>query len=289
MTKRIMFLFFITLAMQACLFADKQRIAISKFESDDENTAKIAEFFEEGLEEGFVNERLVNVVERTQIDKVIQEQKIQLTGLTDQTSAVKIGKILNVSKIILGKVSHIQSLVTIRLKVVSVESAEVCFNQSVSVDFAKANAKKAFEEKGAILVQNLITEVTGEEYKITNKKEMSEIKDITITIVSARDVFSSDILGNSDVFAEVYVGDQFLGTTSIISEAINPVWNQPFNFLNYKGEKVKVIFYDSDVTKNELLGGFIFDNTVSGEYEIIQKRGNVSYSYGYFTIRFTFV
>lgn len=61
------------------------------------------------------------MVERAQIDKVISEQGFQRSSLTD-AQAVKVGRILNVSKVVVGKVSRLGGQYQVDVRVVDVES-----------------------------------------------------------------------------------------------------------------------------------------------------------------------
>lgn len=61
------------------------------------------------------------MVERAQIDKVISEQGFQRSSITDD-QAVRVGKILKVSKVVLGKVSRLGGQYQVDVRVVDVES-----------------------------------------------------------------------------------------------------------------------------------------------------------------------
>lgn len=61
------------------------------------------------------------MIERAQIDKVISEQGFQRSSITE-AQAVRLGKILNVSKVVLGKVSRLGGQYQVDVRVVDVES-----------------------------------------------------------------------------------------------------------------------------------------------------------------------
>lgn len=52
------------------------------------------------------------VVERSSLEKVVSEQKLQMSGLTDPSTATKVGKILNVDAIVLGSITSSQQMET---------------------------------------------------------------------------------------------------------------------------------------------------------------------------------
>ena len=61
------------------------------------------------------------MVERAQIDKVISEQRYQRSNLTE-TQMVQMGKIMNASRIVVGKVSRLGGQYQVDVRVVSVET-----------------------------------------------------------------------------------------------------------------------------------------------------------------------
>lgn len=67
----------------------------------------------------------------TMLKKIIQEQQFQLTGMTDQSSAVKIGEMLNVQYICTGSFSVFKDKLRINSQVVSVQSGKVVCQKSV--------------------------------------------------------------------------------------------------------------------------------------------------------------
>lgn len=64
------------------------------------------------------------MVERTQIDKVLQEQGFQRSRLTE-AQMVRIGKILNVSKIVVGDINVVQGQYNVDTRAIDVESGTI--------------------------------------------------------------------------------------------------------------------------------------------------------------------
>jgi len=65
------------------------------------------------------------VVDRSQMDKIFDEFKIQSTGCTDISCAIEFGKILSVEKIIIGEVGLVGGTYTLNASIVDVETAKV--------------------------------------------------------------------------------------------------------------------------------------------------------------------
>lgn len=64
----------------------------------------------------------VTLVNREQLEKVANEQKIALTGLVDSSSAVKLGKFLSANYVVVGRASRIGQTYYLVLKFVDVET-----------------------------------------------------------------------------------------------------------------------------------------------------------------------
>jgi len=64
----------------------------------------------------------VTLVNRDQLTKVAQEQKIALSGLVDNNSAVKLGRFVNANYVVVGRVSKIGQTYYLVLKFISVET-----------------------------------------------------------------------------------------------------------------------------------------------------------------------
>ncbi|MFH0947593.1 MAG: CsgG/HfaB family protein [Elusimicrobiota bacterium] len=66
-----------------------------------------------------------DVIERSQIELVLKEQRLQLTGALNSKEVIKVGEILGVKKIILGSFSRLKQKYFLILRIVDVENARV--------------------------------------------------------------------------------------------------------------------------------------------------------------------
>lgn len=98
-------------------------------ESIDEGTPVVLTVF---IEDAFVNISDATVVDRGNVDKVIEEQQLQLSGLVDSETAVQIGKLIGSQFIVIGDISFVGSKYYLRTKLVNVETAEV-YGSSISI------------------------------------------------------------------------------------------------------------------------------------------------------------
>lgn len=83
---------------------------------------QLAKALSESFKSSIANYSYINVVERDKIEKVIKEQRLQLSGLTSPDNAVEIGKILNAQKIITGSVTHSNSTLTVTVTVIDTKN-----------------------------------------------------------------------------------------------------------------------------------------------------------------------
>lgn len=75
------------------------------------------------------NSPAVTVIERGQIDTVLEETKFQLSGVTSTEESIEIGNILNAEIIILGSVSRFGGRIELDARVIRLETGEVLFTQ----------------------------------------------------------------------------------------------------------------------------------------------------------------
>lgn len=72
-----------------------------------------------------VESKHFDVLERQRMEEIFKEVEFQLTGVTTTASAVEIGKILNVQKLILGSLGRFEGKPVINVRLVDVEKAKV--------------------------------------------------------------------------------------------------------------------------------------------------------------------
>jgi TolB-like protein len=84
----------------------------------------------------FQNSEL-NIVERAQIEKIIQEQDFNMSGYVSDDTAVSIGKLLGASAVTVGTLTKIGNKISINIKIVETESASVLSSGSTEIDGAE--------------------------------------------------------------------------------------------------------------------------------------------------------
>ena len=84
-----------------------------------------AEYFTDQLISALSNNQVFKMVERKDLQGILDELKLQLSGLVDDTSAVKVGSVLGAEMLISGKMYKKGDNYEIFLKLLRVETAEV--------------------------------------------------------------------------------------------------------------------------------------------------------------------
>jgi curli biogenesis system outer membrane secretion channel CsgG len=89
---------------------DSQTISLAVIQLDplgvDSTTAKM---FEDVLQTEFSKIPIFQLVERSKLDSLLQEQELQLSGITNAQSVSKAGNILNVQKVVFGSIARYDS------------------------------------------------------------------------------------------------------------------------------------------------------------------------------------
>tara|TARA_B100000902_G_C27299539_1_gene911976 strand:+ start:355 stop:1377 length:1023 start_codon:yes stop_codon:yes gene_type:complete len=90
----------------------------------------------------FLKEKF-QIIERNQLEYIINEQKLGSSGLIDNKSAINIGNILSVDAIIIGEMNMISPNILITTKVISVETGEILFLDNLYIsDNSQLNFNK---------------------------------------------------------------------------------------------------------------------------------------------------
>jgi TolB-like protein len=108
-------------------FAAESAVSVLYFQ----NTAKNAEldWLSKGMADMLITDLAgtgkLAVVEREELQKLLKEQELALSGLFDEQGAVKIGKMLSASRIVMGSFIVMQGTLRVDAKLVDVETARV--------------------------------------------------------------------------------------------------------------------------------------------------------------------
>ena len=125
-------------AQRAAVMEFKAGVGISQADVDGISAIFITYFRPDGY----------TMVERTQIDRVIEEQGFQRSSLTE-SQMVRIGQILNVSKIVIGDVNVVMGQYNVDVRVINVQSGTIAATEGAT--FSGASYRTTMQT----LAQNL--------------------------------------------------------------------------------------------------------------------------------------
>ena len=118
------------------------------------DSAIVSDFLRTSLVQG----GYFRVIDRTNMERILSEHSFQMTGCTDQSCAIEIGKLLNAEYMAIGSYSKIEGTLFITVNVVSVETAQIVmserkqFKKITNIEkivngFANKIAKDIYKEK----------------------------------------------------------------------------------------------------------------------------------------------
>jgi S1-C subfamily serine protease len=106
---------------------------------------------------GFVKIGLFNVVERTEVERILKEQALQLSGCTTEECAVEVGRLLGAQKMVIGSLMSLEGMYWITGSVVSVESGVIEFSERVEASSVEG-LDDAADELARLLSRRIIDE-----------------------------------------------------------------------------------------------------------------------------------
>lgn len=143
--KKVFIILFLTLL--AVSYADiflhaeeKSNVAVLDFSAknvSNDDAAIINEFFRSVL----IKTGKFNVLDRSHISKILDEQHFQSSGMTDVKNVVKIGKLINVQYVFVGSYSKLDTLFMLNIDMVNIQTGKIEKSESRSIENPKPKEK----------------------------------------------------------------------------------------------------------------------------------------------------
>ncbi len=134
-------IFLLILSVWSPAHADfkKTKIAVLDFQMQGEqtNSKDMGKIVAEWLITGLVETGRFDVIERRLLEKLLEEQKLGVTGAIDPTSAAQLGKILGVRIIVSGTVTSLEGYTEINARLINVDSASIIAAEKVRAGSAE--------------------------------------------------------------------------------------------------------------------------------------------------------
>jgi len=152
---------------------DVKKIAVLEFSDIDGVTTKFSRIIAEELTTQLFGNKNFSVIERQLLNRVIEEQKLSLSGQLDEKSVKSLGKILGVDAIITGTYSIISDMVTIYSRLISTETGEIFSVSKIQFPEELVNSLLSDSKKNPKISKNpkITNDVTlnnGIQYQLSN-------------------------------------------------------------------------------------------------------------------------
>lgn len=109
-------------------------VAIAEFASIDGAPSALGKLIAEEVTTGLFRQPNIKVIERSMLDRILTEQKFQLSGLTDQSIVQKIGQLLGADAVIIGTWADMADKIRINARIVAVSTGNVVSAAAASIE-----------------------------------------------------------------------------------------------------------------------------------------------------------
>ncbi|MEW5799827.1 MAG: CsgG/HfaB family protein [Bacteroidota bacterium] len=152
-------------------------VAVLPFETG-KDAAKYKDAVTNEMINELVNLRRFRVIERSAMDKIVSEQKIQASGFVDDKTAVKLGKIAGADALVIGNISMNGTAVKISARLVDVETGETLIAQDAASENTTAESLDATVTNVATLLYNELPIIEGDIIKVESEELFIDIGSI---------------------------------------------------------------------------------------------------------------
>ncbi len=144
----------------------KTKVAVLDFalQGDGYETNDMGSIVAEWFITALVKEGRFDVVERAMLNKIINEQKMGLSGIVDESSATQLGKILGVKIIISGSVMKLQDVLEVNARIIDVETASI-----IAAENVKSTASTSLQSLIVRMSDKIIKNFPLEGYVVSRK------------------------------------------------------------------------------------------------------------------------
>jgi TolB-like protein len=187
---------------------EKSRVVVMEFETIGVAEKHVGRAITEKIVSELVATNRYTVVERTQVEKILQEQKLQLSGLVDEATAVEIGHLLGAELLAMGSISQIGQTYNVIIRFVDCQTGQVTLSRTsrtedinaipemieymVAALVDKKIIKKTVKKPGLAFAASLILPGTGQAYAGSSTKR------IIIFSCSAIGIWGAMFIGHAE-------------------------------------------------------------------------------------------
>ena len=223
---------------------DRQKLAVADLNAQGVSSLEASQI-SDFLREAVSKTNLFILLARSNMDDILNEQKVQLTGCIESECAVRVGKILAVKKLIVGSVGKIGAEYYIQIKLIDVETGEMEWTEKVY--FKKISGSE---------IDLATQDITDRLVKWTQAKEKSRAKKSELKIdgggrkESAQSALKADIkITSSPAGAKIYFDVNDKGKTPLVLRGIEEGEHQVLYKLDGYVDRVEKVIITSGDTK----------------------------------------
>ncbi len=201
----------------------------------------------------------VRIIERSNLEKILSEQKFQSSGLVDDNSAKAIGKIAGVDYVCYGDMKDIGNEITVNARIVDVQSGEVISISRTTVEKDKylrdyAVAQKKIEQEKIEKVQQeqkaAAERVAKAKWEVTkNRNEFDEYTTYTFTCRTTTGQYL--IVGYEKYDKSMYSIVRAGFYWSSVADKISPYDGQWYGVFDVKDESGEIHKFDLSRSTND--------------------------------------
>jgi tetratricopeptide (TPR) repeat protein len=159
---------FILLTLSCVSVFAQTRIAVMPFKNitAQEEHNWLSDGFSESLSTALAQLPQFIIIERSQLEQIVQEQGLQQSALMDESNAIKLGKMLGVKKLVIGSFQIFKNNINVNIRIVDVESGQIDKSGNLANKRGTLDNIFQFQENiSVLLVKALGKDLTKEQEK----------------------------------------------------------------------------------------------------------------------------
>jgi len=149
--------------------AYKPYIAVFPFEDANARTkqTKLGQTLTEMLITALIQTNRFNLMERVQLEKILEEQSLSQTGIIDTETAIEVGRLSGLEGVVMGSISQLKTSIEADARLIEVETGKA---------LTAANAKVNSVDDIRSLANNLAKQLSVKAYLIVPEVDSTRIK-----------------------------------------------------------------------------------------------------------------
>ena len=141
--------------LPAEIFDKRMRLAIYPFDQKGTYSEK-SSYFQDIFTLAFQQQNRFQLIDRTIMDRILEEQELSRSGLVDRNAAIKLGKLMSAQAIITGSISETERGIEIVGRMIDTETSKILVTEKIYCTTRDISALKFLAES---MVVNLVNDL----------------------------------------------------------------------------------------------------------------------------------